>query len=253
MRCSKSARLSAVACTATSASSGPKGGSGSSRTLKTSGPPGSVITAARIVSPAPPSRHPSGRREGRGYDAPPPWSRRTVYSGKRAGEAAGRYLGRRGGVMGWHADPAAPSATLARFVAEASVPEAVRRTARRYLLDWLGSDARGRRAGAATHRAGRRRGARRRAAGHGAGERPAEFGAARGARERRRVARAGDGRPRSRLDLAPGRSRDRRGARRRRAGRRLRRGVARRDRDRLRGDDPGRRGAGGRRTTSTGT
>ncbi len=41
--------------------------------------------------------------------------------------------------MGWHADPAAPSATLARFVAEASVPEAVRRTARRYLLDWLGS------------------------------------------------------------------------------------------------------------------
>jgi len=41
--------------------------------------------------------------------------------------------------MGWQADPAAPSATLARFVAEATVPADVRRTARRYLLDWLGS------------------------------------------------------------------------------------------------------------------
>ncbi len=41
--------------------------------------------------------------------------------------------------MASHGDPAAPSAALARFVAEASVPEAVRRTARRYLLDWLGS------------------------------------------------------------------------------------------------------------------
>lgn len=41
--------------------------------------------------------------------------------------------------MGHHADPARPSAALADFVAGASVPPAVRRTARRYLLDWLGS------------------------------------------------------------------------------------------------------------------
>ena len=41
--------------------------------------------------------------------------------------------------MGHHADPARPSAALAEFVAGASVPGDVRRTARRYLLDWLGS------------------------------------------------------------------------------------------------------------------
>ncbi len=41
--------------------------------------------------------------------------------------------------MVWQIDPTAPSATLARFVAEASVPADVRHTARRYLLDWLGS------------------------------------------------------------------------------------------------------------------
>lgn len=38
-----------------------------------------------------------------------------------------------------HADPARPSAALAEFVAGALVPAEVRRTARRYLLDWLGS------------------------------------------------------------------------------------------------------------------
>ncbi len=41
--------------------------------------------------------------------------------------------------MSSHVDPARPSAALAGFVAEAPVPDAVRRTARRYLLDWLGS------------------------------------------------------------------------------------------------------------------
>src|SRR5688572_31821946 len=52
MRCSTSARLTAVDITSTSTSSGPMTGSGTSRTRNTSGPPFSSSTIARIATSA---------------------------------------------------------------------------------------------------------------------------------------------------------------------------------------------------------